>query len=78
MMAKRLASAELQSGSLLAAERPYQASGTKKNPATIFGRNTSSSARSKEPLSEQSAISSKRRFGATRDAYSGKYLRAGR
>jgi hypothetical protein len=37
MMTKRLASAELQSGSLLAAERPHQASGAKKNPATIFG-----------------------------------------
>ena len=49
MMAKRLASAELQSGSLLAAAQPHQASGAQKNPATIFGRNTSLSARSKEP-----------------------------
>jgi hypothetical protein len=80
MTAKRLVSTESPSGSLLAAERSHQAPGIETIPRQFQARNAGSSARPKEPPREQSAISSKRRFGggSTRDAYSGKYLRAGR
>jgi hypothetical protein len=78
MMAKRLVSADLQSGSLLAAEQPHQASWAQKKSCNNFRQEHELICSFQRTPSEQSAISSKRGSRATRDAYSGKYLRAGR